>query len=183
MYTVAAFPQPRYVNMLPSESAKARCREAVRNIAALCQPLAVSETNSLGPMFAFIVWVAARSLVILWTTGHEGAYETKPADLELLMNVLHQMTPIWPGAGHYLDIIQHTLDSWQTTGGSTVLQIFNDTRRTSYGLMLQLGQSARARKLADLDLNEFFDMGFLEEGNPGKSTDAYGFGFTSDWLL
>lgn len=183
MYTVAAFPQPRYANMLPSDSAKTHCREAVRQVASLARPLNASELNCLGPMFAFTVWVAARSLVILWTTGYEGSYQTKPADLELLMNVLRQMTAHWPCAGRYVDIIQFTLDSWQSAGGNTTLQIFNDTRRTSYGLLLRLGQPARTQNMADMDISDFFDMGFLEEGNPPHPTDTFGFGFASDWLL
>lgn len=187
MYTVAAFPQPRYAEMLPSDSAKTQCRNAVRRVATLCSPLSSTQLRSLGPVFAFIVWVAARSLMILWTTGHEGNLQTKPPDLESLLNVLRQMAPTWPCAGRYVNIIEIVLDSWQSEGGGRNLQIFNDTRRTSYGLLLHLGQSVEFQNLPNMDLSEFFDIGFLEEGNPASFAapfaEPFDVGFTSDWLL
>jgi hypothetical protein len=183
MYTVAAFPQPRYAEMLPSDSAKSHCRAAVRRVSLLAGGLTPSQLNSSGPMLAFIAWVAARSLIILWTTGHEGSKQTRPPDLEVLLNVLQQMAPIWPCAGRYVEIIQVALESWQTAGDGSHLQIFNDTRRTSYGLLLHLGQSTKSHSLPDMDLSEFFDMGFLEEGNSAPFTNIIGTGFTSDWLL
>jgi hypothetical protein len=183
MYTVAAFPQPRYADMLPSDSAKRHCRNAARRVASLCSPLTAAHLNSLGPVFAFIAWVAARSLIILWTTGYEGSQQTMPADLEMLLNVMRQMTPTWPCAGRYVDIIQVVLDSWQVDGNNSTLQIFNDTRRTSYGLLLRLGPAAKSQILPDMGLSEFFDVGFLEEGNPAPFAGTFDFGYTSDWLL
>jgi hypothetical protein len=183
MYTVAAFPQPRYAEMLPSDSAKTHCRDAIRRVASLCGVLSTEQLESLGPIFAFIVWVAARSLIILWTTGYEGSQQVRPADLETLLSVLRQMTSIWPCAGRYVEIIEVALDSWQTTGGGSVLQIFNDTRRTSYGLLLQLGHSAKSQNVPDMDLSEFFDLGFLGEGTSALFAGSFDFGFSSDWLL
>jgi hypothetical protein len=183
MYTVAAFPQPRYAEMLPSESAKLQCRDAIRRVASLCSTLAPAQVSRLGPTFAFIVWVAARSLIILWTTGYEGSQQMKPADLESLLGVLRQMAPLWPCAGRYLEIIDVVIDSWHTDGGVNTLHIFNDTRRTSYSLLLQLGQSAEFQHLPDMNLSEFFDIRFLEEGNPAPFAGTLDFGYTSDWLL
>ncbi|KAH8819286.1 fungal-specific transcription factor domain-containing protein [Xylogone sp. PMI_703] len=139
MYTVAAFPSTTSPYLPPSSSARGRCRRAVREVASLTASLQPREISQLGPMFAFVVWVAARSMVILWTTGYENSYGSTPKDLETLMTGLQQLALCWPCAQRYINIIQLILDTKNNPGGPTGLDIFNDTRRTAYGLQSRLG--------------------------------------------
>ena len=90
-------------------------------------------------MFAFVIWVASRSLLILWTTGYEKSYESVPAELETFIATLRSLAVRWPCAQRYSDIIQLVLDNKNNAGGAPILDIFNDTRRTAYGLQDRLG--------------------------------------------
>ena len=145
MYTVAASPSTNSPYLRPSSSAPARCRQAIRDVASLAGPLQPYQLNQLGPIFAFVVWVAARSLVILWTKGYENTYGSIPNDLEPLLKALRQLAIRWPCAQRYTDIIQLILDTKNYPGGPTGLEIFNDTRRTVYGLQNRLGTLAGHR--------------------------------------
>lgn len=162
MYTVAAFPSTSSPYLRPSPSARGRCRRAVRDVASLASSLQPYELDQLGPMFAFVVWVAARSLVILWTTGYENAYGSVPTDLDLLLGSLRHLSTRWPSAQRYTDLIQLILDTKNNPGGPTGLEIFNDTRRTAYGLQNRLGILAGPHSF-DFDFlgESIFDFGNL----------------------
>jgi hypothetical protein len=114
-------------------------------------------------MFAFVVWVAARSLIILWTTGYENTYGSMPADLEPLLSSLRQQAIRWPSAQRYDDLIKLILETKNSPGGPTGLEIFNDTRQTSYGLQNRLGKLAvhRVVELYPQSL-DFLDMPLLD---------------------
>lgn len=181
MYTVAASPSTKSLYLRPSSSAPARCRQAVRDVAALTISLQPHELDQLGPIFAFVVWVAARSLVILWTKGYESAYGSMPADLEPLLGALRQLSIRWPCAQRYNEIIQLILDTQNSPGGPTSLEIFSDTRRTVYGLQNRLGTLAGHRitemyshslDFLNMDLD---DLNFPWTGNFGPEMD-------SEWL-
>ena len=179
MYTVAAFPSTTSPYLRPSSSARARCRQAVRDVASLTNSLQSHELNHLGPMFAFVIWVAARSLIILWITGYEDTYGTVPADLEPLLGGLRQLSMQWPCAQRYTDLIQLILDTKNNPGGPTGLDIFNDTRRTAYGLQSSLGTLAR-HQVIDFD---FLDLPILEGGDFNMSwPGAFGPEFDGEWL-
>lgn len=158
MYTVAAFPSTSSPYLRPSPSARARCRQAVRDIASLASSVQPQKLEQLGPLFAFVVWVAARSLIILWTTGHENTYGSMPTDLEPLLSSLRQLSISWPCSQRYINLIQLILDTKNNPGGPTGLEIFNDTRRTAYGLQNRLST------LADPQVPEFdfLDMPILD---------------------
>ncbi|KAL6812035.1 fungal-specific transcription factor domain-containing protein [Trichoderma sp. SZMC 28015] len=158
MYTVAAFPSTSSPYLRPSPSARARCRQAVRDIASLASSVPLQKLEQLGPLFAFVVWVAARSLIILWTTGHENTYGSMPTDLEPLLSSLRQLSIPWPCSQRYINLIQLILDTKNNPGGPTGLEIFNDTRRTAYGLQNRLST------LADPQVPEFdfLDMPLLD---------------------
>ena len=162
MYTVAAFPSTTSPYLRPSPSARGRCRRAVRDVASLASSLQPHELDQLGPIFAFVVWVAARSLVILWTTGYENAYGSMPTDLDLLLGSLRHLATRWPSAQRYSDLIQLILDTKNNPGGPTGLDIFNDTRRTAYGLQSRLGLLTRPHS-SDFDFlgDSLFDLGDL----------------------
>lgn len=174
MYTVASFPATASPYMRPSPSARAQLRQAVDQVAGLATGLLPEQVGQLGPLFAFVVWVAARSLIILWTTGHtaDGVTETAapfapPPHLTTLLAVLHQSARYWPCAQCYVDILQLILDTKNNPGGPTGLAIFNDTRRTAYGLRRRLGslasQPGRDSGM-DRDRDRYRDRGGLDFG-------------------
>lgn len=163
MYTVAMLPSTNSPYLRPSASARGHCRKAVQNVTSLTASLQAHEISPLGPMFAFSIWVAARSLIILWTTGYETTSGEMPADLESLLSSLHHSAVHWPCAQSYVDIIQLILDTRNDPGGPTGLDIFNDTRRTSYGLQNSLGTLAGFRAMQVFtELDDFLDVPFLE---------------------
>ncbi|GAD96499.1 hypothetical protein FG09884.1 [Paecilomyces variotii No. 5] len=154
LYTVAAFPSTTSPYLRPSVAARGRCRQVISEITSLVKNLKTSDLDRLGPMFAFVVWVASRSLIILWTTGYEAAKELLPPDLEILLNILRQLSMRWPCAQKYTEIIQLVLERKDSSGGATILDIFNDTRRTSYGLQNRL-KPASAPSLTDFSPHSF----------------------------
>jgi hypothetical protein len=167
MYTVASSPSTKSSYLRPSSSAPARCRQAIRDVASLTACVLPQELNQLGPIFAFVVWVAARSLVILWTKGYENTYGSMPSDLEPLLSTLRQLSVWWPCAQRYNDIIQLILDTKNNPGGPTGLEIFNDTRRTVYGLQNRLGTLA-GRPVAEVYAHslDFLDMDLEDFTSP-----------------
>lgn len=169
MYTVAAFPSTTSPYLAPSLSARGRLRQAIRHVASLASSRQAHELDQLGPLFAFVVWVAARGLIILWTTGYENTYGSTPIDLEALVNALSQLSTAWPCAQSYADIIQLILDTKNSPGGSAGLEIFNDTRRTSYGLKNRLGGTSAIHRANDLLSHsfDFLDMPILDMGDLG----------------
>ena len=181
MYTVAAFPSTTSPYLRPSPSARVLCRRAVGEVAALVSSLHTTDLDRLGPMFAFTVWATARSLVILWTTGYEttGYGATTPADLDPLLNCLRHMASTWPSAQRYADLIQLILDTKDNPGGPTGLEIFNDTRRTAYGLQHRLGTLAGCH-VPDFD---FLDIPLLDAADLGAPWGlSFGLEGESDWL-
>jgi hypothetical protein len=180
MYTVAASPSTNSPYLQPSSSAPARCRQAIRDVASLASPLQPYQLNQLGPVFAFVIWVAARGLVILWTKGYETTYSSVPTDLEPLMNALRQLAIRWPCAQRYIDIIQVILDSKNYPGGPTGLDIFNDTGRTVYALQNRLGTLAghRTTEMHSYPL-DFLDVSINEFNSPWV---GLGSEMGSEWL-
>ena len=153
-------------------------------MASLAGSLQPFELDKLNPMFAFVVWVAARSLIILWTTGYETAYGSMPTDLEPLLNVLRQMSSRWLCAQRYADLLQLILDTKNNPGGPTGLEIFNDTRRTSYGLQNVLGTLVvRPAQDAFSGSFDFLDTPLLDIGDFGTSRmGAFGVENDGEWL-
>lgn len=117
----------------------------------------------MGPIFAFVIWVAARSLIILWTTEDDTAYNSAPTDLEPLLHVLKHLASKWPCSQRYFDFVQLILDTKNDPNGPTGLDIFSDTRRTAYGLHHGLGALAnrRATELF-LQTDDFLEMPLLD---------------------
>ncbi|CAK7214901.1 hypothetical protein SCUCBS95973_002294 [Sporothrix curviconia] len=151
MYTVAAFPASPASSssatsyLKPSPAALIHLRDCVEAMASLATGLTATQIGRLGPLFAFVVWVAARSAIILWTTGHTADPRLPPADLTTLLAALNQAAVYWPCAECYAEILQLILDTKNNPGGPTGITIFNDTRRTAYGLRSRLGSLARHR--------------------------------------
>lgn len=136
---------------------------SIESLAARLQP---DEIEQMGPIFAFIVWCAARGLVILWTAGYENTYGSTPIGLVSLLGVLRQSSTRWQCAQRYADTIQFILDTKNKPDGSAGLNIFNDTRRTVYGLHNRLGAliAAHNAKTELGSLCEFLDFPIPDEG-------------------
>ncbi|OQU98783.1 Fungal specific transcription factor domain-containing protein [Cladophialophora immunda] len=182
MHAIAAFPPTTSPYFRPYPSSCGRCRQAIRSLQSLASGLQPHETDQLGPIFAFIVWCAARALVILWTAGYENTYGSTPPDLLSLLALLRQMSHRWQCAQHYADTIQFVLDTKNNPDGRTGLNIFNDTRHTVYGLRQRLGNLIAAHNTTHQlgPLFEFLGMPTLEDGGfPGLQpigADEIGFG-------
>ena len=136
MQSVAAFP-PRICHYFtPSPNAPGRCHEAVNEISALCRSIAPHNIPKLGPLFVFGVWVAARSMTALWTTGWEERSPTAPPELTVLRNILREMSRYWQCAQNYSSMIDFAVDSDDGANEQeqSVLAVFNDVSKTAYGL-------------------------------------------------
>ncbi|ETS81553.1 hypothetical protein PFICI_06555 [Pestalotiopsis fici W106-1] len=185
MYTVAAFPSTTSPYLRPSSVARSRCRQAIRSVTCLTSSLQPHELEKLGPVFAFVVWVAARTLVILWTTGYENANGTTPDDLEPLLGILRHQALIWPCAQRHAEIIQLIVDTRDNPGGPTGIDIFNDTRRTSYGLQKHLGTLAGHPIAVEAFSNsfDFLDIPMLDEGELAfNRIETFGSETDGEWL-
>jgi hypothetical protein len=163
MYTVAAYPSSASPHVRASTSAQARCRSSVKDVADMVRLLQDCELDRLGPNFAFVLWVASRSLVILSTTGYESSRERTNNDMQPLLNALRHLGRQWPSAARYSELVQLVLDTQDSPGGPSYLQIFNDTKKTAYGLERCLGAMAQRRKV-DIQPNafDFLDLPVLD---------------------
>jgi hypothetical protein len=92
------------------------------------------------------------------------------ATIEPLLHGLKHLGRLWPCAARYSELIQLVLDSQDSPGGPSYLQIFNDTKRTAYGLEKCLGTMAR-RRSTDIQPNplDFLDIPFLDAGDSGNN--------------
>lgn len=181
LYTVAAFPSTTSPYVRASAAARMRCRDTVAKVAAMVRPLERGSLEHLPPMFAFILWVAARSLAILWTTHHE----TSPGpDMDALLAGLRQMATQWPCAQRYADLVQLIMDDTQDPARPKLLEVFNDTRRTAYGLEKKLGMLA-GRHFVNQDpfSFDFLDIPFLDNDITGDPwMPLFPDAATDDWL-
>ncbi|KAF4811740.1 Citrinin biosynthesis transcriptional activator ctnR [Colletotrichum siamense] len=186
MYTVAAFPSTASPYLKPSTSARSRCRQAVRSVASLAASLESHQIQQLGPTFPFVVWVAARSLVMLWTMGYETARGAVPDDLEALLHTLRQSAIHWSCSQRYSDMVQLIVDTKNSPSGPVGLEIFNDTRRTAYGLQNRLGALVDCQAMALFaGSDDFLDVGFsdlLNFSGPQVGLRGAGREFDADWL-
>lgn len=182
IFTVAAFPNSRSSELISSSSARRHCREAVSRLVEILRHLTTDEILKLGSNIAFITWVGARSLIMLWITGYEGPTQVPPVELDVLTNTLQQLSILWPCASRYLEILNYIVGTKTDSAHSNARDIFIDTRRTSYSLLRNLGPLARTRSPNEPDLSEFLDMSFLAEGDYSGNFNATDFDFSVDWL-
>ena len=188
MYMIASFPATTSAYLRPSQAARTRLRQVCHDLATLTAMYQPHELQALGPFFVFIVWVGARSLVILWTRGGYSPDELCPAvhkststsassssssssacmlppDLETLLTSLRHMAARWPCAQRYVDIIQMILDTKNSPGGPPGLDIFNDPRRTSYVIQSRFMALANGRR-ASMSRANGHDAGVPENRTP-----------------
>lgn len=166
MYMIASFPATTSAYLRPSLAARTRLRQVCHDLANLASMYQPHELQALGPIFVFIVWVGARSLVILWTRGgyspdelckavHKSTSAASssssaacmlPPDLETILTSLRHMAVRWPCAQRYVDIIQMIIDTKNSPGGPPGIDIFNDPRRTSYVIQSRFKALANGRR-------------------------------------
>lgn len=82
-----------------------------------------------------------------------------------------------------MEIIQFVLNTKDNPGGANALKMFNDTRRTSYGLLSHLEPLARRQNSNELNMFDFLNTNFLNEDDISPYGDPIGAGFTTDWLF
>ncbi|KAK6442376.1 hypothetical protein LTR95_001392 [Oleoguttula sp. CCFEE 5521] len=164
MYTVAAFPSTTSPYVKASTAARLRCRDTITHVAALIQSLSPENLDCLPPMFASVLWVAARSLAILWTTNHEST------------------PPVLTWTRYLSDYL--IMDDTDAEAWPKLLEIFNDTRRTAYGLEKKLGKIAGSPSAnQDLFSFDFLDMPFLDNDiNDDSWLPLYSDNAVNDWL-
>jgi|SRR5688572_5908552 hypothetical protein len=185
MYVVAAFPSTASPYLRPLSSSHYRCRQAVHSIASLAASLEPGQIHRLGPTFGFAVWLAARGLIILWTMGYETTYSSTPKDLEPLLHALKESAIYWPWAQRHSDVIQLILDTKDSPSGPVGLELFNDTRRTSYTLQKRLAKlSSKTGTLFPIS-DGLLDLGFSDLNS--LSISQCGFGgisseFGQEWM-
>lgn len=149
-------------------------------MASLTRKLQPEQFEHLGPHFAFILWVCARSLIILRTTGHECNSDSFAGDLEALMCGLQNLAQYWPSAGRYRDLIRHIQDTKDSPDGAAGLNIFNDTRRTAHGLEKALGELSRKNDVDFLDLPFLDNEDFADPTLPWMS--SFDMDHTQEWI-
>lgn len=187
MYTVAAFPSTTSPHVRASSSARLRCREAVAEVANLARGLQPSQLDHLGPHFAFVLWVSARSLIIIWTTGFDTNMDSTTRDLGALLSGLLRLSERWPSAGRYHDLIKLIQDTKDGPDRAAGLDIFNDTRRTAHGLEKALGELSRRRNAEVLPSSlDFLDMPFLDNSEFADPTlpwmSSFGLEAEDEWF-
>jgi hypothetical protein len=103
------------------------------------------------------------------------------------------MSRRWQCAQQYVDTIQFVLDTKNKPNGPAGLDIFNDTKRTAFGVRQRLGNLIAAHKDTHQlgPLFEFLGMPMLEDGGfsgfQPTMGDDFGFGslmpdVDSEWM-
>jgi hypothetical protein len=187
MYTVAAFPSTKSPHLTASTFARHRCREASSSLARLAGTLQSDQLERLGPLFAFTLWVASRSLVIMRSTGLETAVGHIGNDLDTFMNALEQLSLRWPCARRYHDLVKMMSDaegSVDDIGSSASPEVndFIDTRKTTYGLEMRLSMLKQRQILEAANQPfDFLDMPF-DLANDGWMNTSLDFDTGGEWL-
>ncbi|KAJ4385132.1 hypothetical protein N0V85_008214 [Neurospora sp. IMI 360204] len=146
LHSSAAYPTVRSPIFSPSYMASQTCRDAVNNILALGR--FVVENNllsTLGPPFAFTLWVAARVLLVHGSTGERSLNP----EIKFFVDTLREMGKYWPVATRYSNLLTRVLDEYKASvsEGDEVtpssVRILADMRRTAFDLDLLISRQPR----------------------------------------
>lgn len=164
MHSMVAFPpKSRSLNTV-SPLAPGRCHQAIQSIKQICEKLGPGDFPKMGPLFVFAVWVASRSMIILWTLELEEEALAAPPELSTLRNTLRSLAIYWPCAENLSAIIDFVLEESDRPGDHAVLSVFNDVSRTAYGLRNALGEEAtRSRAMQAARLWESYPLSGMED--------------------
>ncbi|KAG8626117.1 hypothetical protein KVT40_006518 [Elsinoe batatas] len=184
MYTVAAFPSTENPYLKPSIQARGRCAVSILQLAALIAAAPPTQVESLGPLFAFVLWVAARSSLMLLTTSTDFTAVYADPDLVVLRGGLQQLSLFWSCAQNYLELIQIIMDSGNSPGGPQDIDAIRDTKKTTYGLERRL-YMLKSRQVNQVVPHafDFLDMPLFELDDTGDPwLDNLGPPIGDEWL-
>ena len=142
LHSSAAYPTNRSPIFTPSYSAGQRCRNAVKDISALCSYVRQNNmVSEFGAPFAFSLWVAARLLLVHGSTID---HRVDPA-IYPLVEALHQVGVYWKVAERYATLLSRVLEEYAESERAPVganglrdtpstVKLLADMRRTAYDL-------------------------------------------------
>jgi hypothetical protein len=162
LHSSAAYPTTRSPIFTPSYSASQRCLSAVENIVSLLGYLkTTSLLPTLGPPFAFSLWVAARVLLVHGSTISQNVNPS----IHSLVATLRSMGQHWRVAERYAALLTRVLDEYEasqqqqqplaTSASSTssggerrasmpsTVRILADMRRCAYDLDVLISRQPR----------------------------------------
>jgi Fungal specific transcription factor domain len=110
LHTSAAYPTFRSNYFKPSYNAIQRSTRAARSVEDLSRwVVGTSRLDSLGPPFAFTLWVAARVLLV-----HASTVEPNSSpDIGVFVSILAQMGKSWKVAERYGEILSRVVQEYQ----------------------------------------------------------------------
>ncbi|KAK5719269.1 hypothetical protein LTR15_007792 [Elasticomyces elasticus] len=151
LHSSAAYPTTRSPIFTPSYSASQRCHTAVEDICALCTYVRTNGMlTSLGPPFAFSLWVAARLLLVHGSTID---HKLNPA-IHPLVETLREIGGYWKVAERYATLLTRVLEEYESSerapaGPNGVretpsnVKILADMRRNAYDLDFLISRQPR----------------------------------------
>ncbi|KAF2218858.1 fungal-specific transcription factor domain-containing protein [Elsinoe ampelina] len=151
LHSSAAYPTTRSPIFTPSYSASQRCHNAVEDICALNKFVRSNNLlNTLGPPFAFSLWVAARLLLVHGSTID---HRVNP-NIHPLVDTLREMGAYQKVAERYAVLLTRVLDEYhesEQSGGDlngervtpSTVKILADMRRTAYDLDFLISRQPR----------------------------------------
>ncbi|KAK3388496.1 fungal-specific transcription factor domain-containing protein [Sordaria brevicollis] len=149
LHSSAAYPTVRSPIFAPSFLASQTCRDAVNNILALGKfVVEYNFLSTLGPPFAFTLWVAARVLLVHGSTVER---RLNYPDIQFFVDTLRKMGEYWPVATRYSNLLTRVLDEYKASvsEGDEVtpssMRILADMRRTAFDLDLLISRQPRHR--------------------------------------
>ncbi|KAK9472177.1 uncharacterized protein V1510DRAFT_435702 [Dipodascopsis tothii] len=142
LHSLAGYPHQQSAAFGPSASARAHCQTAVAEIVRLTRALAAERgracwRGSMGPHYAWTLWVAARAAVV-----HSFKTDTVlPEDIGVLVQTLAAVGECWPVAARYAEILQDVIGERRRMYGNA-RTIFADMRWTAADLDSLIGREA-----------------------------------------
>lgn len=142
LHSSAAYPTTRSPIFTPSYSASQRCLSAVESILSLITYLkSTSLLSTLGPPFAFTIWVAARVLLVHGSTISQNVNPS----IHTLVQTLRTVGQHWRVAERYAALLTRVLDEYETSQRAplteqgerptpSTVRILADMRRCAFDL-------------------------------------------------
>ncbi|KAH7627862.1 fungal-specific transcription factor domain-containing protein [Sordaria sp. MPI-SDFR-AT-0083] len=146
LHSSAAYPTVRSPIFSPSYMASQTCRDAVNNILALGKfVVEYNLLSTLGPPFAFTLWVAARVLLVHGSTVERSLNP----EIKFFVDTLREMGEYWPVATRYSNLLTRVLDEYRASESEgdevtpSSVRILADMRRTAFDLDLLISRQPR----------------------------------------
>jgi Fungal specific transcription factor domain len=165
LHASAAYPTFRSTFFKPSYNAIQRCIRAAKSVEDLSRWVAgTSRLDTLGPPFAFSLWVAARVLLVHASTAEPN---TSP-DIGVFVSILSQMGRRWRVAERYGEILNRVVQEYQQSR----LSLGSDENSTAATVkiladMRRLGRWLRKAKTYTDSCRCAYDLDVLISKQPG----------------